>query len=154
MDGFLNKQGGGGHGASRFKWGRTNWLSRYFVLEGTTLKYFEPAFDASGAPTGAPRGAVDVGGALVVDVDAEGGAARKDGRALLFAVRRRDESELLLQAETAAAKALWLDALGAASRGDVGWREFGRRKPLDADADYAALGLAAAGDGKGRGLKR
>ena len=50
MDGFLSKKGGSGLGSSTFKLGRKNWLERYFLLEKTTLSYFEPSFDGAGRP--------------------------------------------------------------------------------------------------------
>ena len=141
MDGFLNKQEDKG----KFWRGKPSWKSRYFVLEGSTLSHYEPVFDFSGAPTGGVRGSIDVGGALVVDVDAElpFDGVRGDGRSLLFAVRRRDAREVLLQAETTGFKKLWLDALGAASRGEGAPNR--SAPPLDCDGDYAALGLCAAG---------
>ena len=139
MDGFLSKKGGSGLGSSTFKLGRKNWLERYFLLEKTTLSYFEPSFDGAGRPAGKARGTVELLGAEVADLpDAH-------GKEHLFWIKpSKDSKELILRAEDAAQKRLWVEALEYASHGHV--PNFGpRRRCVDTEDDYYALGLATPG---------
>ena len=127
MDGFLYKKGGSGLGSATFKLGRKNWLERWFLLEETTLTYYDAAFREDGSPAGAARGSVDVFGAEIADLpDAH-------GKRFLFWVKPgKAAKELILMAASEAQKALWVEALDFAAHGAVRDFAVGRFRPSGA----------------------
>ena len=64
LDGWLWKQAGMHDGKSRTALGHKAWKRRWFVLEGTTLSYYE-------SPKGAVKGTVDLANCTAVEVLAQ-----------------------------------------------------------------------------------
>ena len=62
MEGFLEKKGSGGSVV-----GRTNWLKRWFVLDGSHLTYFEEFDPVSNKPK-KQKGSLSVRGAKIEQV--------------------------------------------------------------------------------------
>jgi len=106
MEGYLHKKGGSKSktSGSFSLLGRRNWTHRYFCLEGTELTYWKTT---GGKRLSAPQGRVVLGEAELLD-------ATIDGRDHAFAIKKPSGAIVWLQAESAASKALWLDALARA----------------------------------------
>ena len=104
MEGFLEKKGSGGSVV-----GRTNWLKRWFVLDGSHLTYFEE-FDPVQNKPKKQKGSLSVRGAKIEQV------VKHHTREYCFGITRENGSLLMVSAETKDDRLLWMEALDKASK--------------------------------------
>jgi len=103
MEGFLFKKA---RGESMF--GRHNWKLRWFMLESTSLSYFE-SFDTSYSKPHDVKGIYPCDGCVIEDISHE-----DFGNA--FVLKYPNRKPLMLAAETENLKKLWVRAIEEASQ--------------------------------------
>jgi len=118
MEGFLTKKG---RGESML--GRRNWKKRWFVLEGSTLTYYED-FDLKTGKPSTHKGDFDVLGCTITTLP----DSKHDFAFLVKHETRKDAKELQLKAEDESSLDMWIDVLTMAASGD----------PLFSSADHHA----------------
>jgi hypothetical protein len=104
MEGFLEKKGSG---ESAF--GRRNWKSRWFVLEGSTLFYYDDFDSAKGVPA-ALKGTHDVMGCEVTQIS-------HHDRQHVFIVSSPDKKVHQMSAPSEKVMNLWIKAIAHAISG-------------------------------------
>ncbi|GMI47955.1 hypothetical protein TrCOL_g8888 [Triparma columacea] len=107
MEGFLFKKA---RGESTF--GRHNWKLRWFVLESTQLSYFEKFDNKGGKP-------IDVKGIYSTDGSTTKACSHPEFKHA-FMIEHPDRRPLLLAAETASLKSLWVKAINESAKLEPG----------------------------------
>ena len=105
MEGFLYKKGSGKGVLTR-----TNWLRRWFELDGATLTYYKDFDPKISKPIGTALGYVNMHGARIESEKPH------HTRKWTFAVTRDTGGLLVLEADSENKKTLWMEALDHASK--------------------------------------